>query len=104
MFFEDDVTPGSSPGLETFGGNVHFDVLSILVIEIAGTVPGAEFDVLNVLGDVTLSDSLDVSLLNPFSLSPGQSFEIIDVGGSLRAASSTWPRVGWSETSAARIF
>jgi|GEM_PF-3337731 len=83
VFFEDDVTPGSSPGLETFGGNVHFGVLSILEIEIAGTVPGSEFDVLNVLGDVTLGGTLDVSLLNPFSLSPGLSFEIIDIGGSL---------------------
>ena len=83
VYLEADVTPGSSPGLETFGGNVHFGVLSNLQIEIAGTVPGAEFDVLNVLGDVTLGGSLDVSLLNPFSLSPGQSFEIIDVGGSL---------------------
>jgi hypothetical protein len=83
VFFEDDVTPGSSPGLETFGGNVHLGVLSNLQIEIAGMVSGSEFDVLSVLGDVTLGGTLDVSLLNPFSLIPGQSFEIIDVGGSL---------------------
>ena len=83
VFFEGNVTPGASPGLENFGGNVHFGVLANLEIEIAGTVPGSEFDVLNVLGDVTLGGTLDVSLLNPFSLSPGQSFEIIDVGGSL---------------------
>jgi len=46
-------------------------VLSNLEIEIAGTVPGGEFDVLSVLVDVTLGGTLDVSLLNPFSRSPG---------------------------------
>ena len=33
-----------------------------------------------VTSDVTLGGMLDVSLISPFTLSPGQSFEIIDVG------------------------
>jgi hypothetical protein len=82
-FFEGDLRPGASPAEIDFGGDVVFGAVATLEAELGGTTPGSEFDVLNVMGDVTLGGTLDVSLLNPFSLSAGQSFEIIDVGGTL---------------------
>ena len=81
VFFEADVTPGTSPGIEMFGGNIHFGSVANLEIEITGLTPGIEFDQLIVSGDVTLGGTLDVLLLNSFTLTPGQSFEIVDVGG-----------------------
>jgi len=82
-FFEGDLRPGASPAEIDFGGDVVFGAGATLEAELGGTTPGTEFDVLDVLGDVTLGGTLDVSLLNPFTLSAGQSFEIIDVGGTL---------------------
>ncbi len=87
VFFEDDVTPGSSPGMETFGGNVHFGELATLEIEIGGSLPGSEFDVLDITGKAALGGTLDVSLLNLggglFAPSLGDSFEILNTDDGL---------------------
>ena len=63
VFFEADVTPGSSPGVETFGGNVFFGSLSTLEIEIGGTEFG-EFDRLEVAGVAGLGGTLQVELVD----------------------------------------
>jgi hypothetical protein len=57
-----------------------------------GGVPGTDFDQLLVTGDATLDGVLDVSLIAPFTPTPGQSFEIIDVGGSLSGIFSGLPQ------------
>lgn len=77
VFFEADVTPGSSPGLESFGGSVYFGVPASLVIEIAGTTPGTEFDRLEIAGVAELSGNLDVALLDGFNPSLGDTFAIL---------------------------
>ena len=64
VFFEADVTPGNSPGLETFGGNVHFGVLSTLEIEIGGTTPGLEYDRVEVDGVAQIDGTLRVELID----------------------------------------
>jgi hypothetical protein len=81
VFFEDDITPGSSPGLESFGGNVHFGALANLQLELGGTAQGSQYDALAIAGDATLAGTLDVSLVDDFTLSLGDSFEIIDITG-----------------------
>jgi hypothetical protein len=72
--------PGNSPAVTQFGGNLSFGPASMLEIELAGTEIG-EFDRSEVAGNVSLAGSLSVVLLSPFTLSLGNSFEIIDVGG-----------------------
>jgi hypothetical protein len=76
-----DLLPGASPGTMQFGGNLTMGPLTNLAIEIAGTGLG-QFDRLVVDGDAALAGALDVEL-DGFSLSLGQSFEIIDVAGAL---------------------
>ena len=56
------------------GGTVDFDL--------GGTGAG-EFDALTILGDVTLDGLLNVTLESGFSLSAGDSFDIIDVDGAV---------------------
>ena len=77
VFFEADITPGSSPGLETFGGNVHLGVLANLEIEIEGTSKGSQYDSLDISGLADLGGSLEISFLNGFLPSAGDTFEII---------------------------
>ncbi len=80
------VAPGDSAGVLTVGG-VSFDGSSTFAVELGGAdnsdPDNLEFDQLAVTGDASLDGTLDVSLLAAFTLSLGQSFEIIDVGGSL---------------------
>ena len=54
-----------------------------LEINLGGLVAGNEHDYLDIFGNVTLGGTLDVSLIDAFTLSPGQAFEIVDVGGLL---------------------
>jgi T5SS/PEP-CTERM-associated repeat protein len=76
------ISPGDSPGLTAVTGDFTINA-GMLEIEIGGLIQATEYDFLDVAGDVALGGTLDVSLIDPFTLSPGQSFEIIDVGGSL---------------------
>lgn len=52
-----------------------------LEMDLGGLVPGIEFDQLTVIGLVNPDGTLDISLHNGFSLSLGDSFEILDIGG-----------------------
>lgn len=79
------ISPGrrhapSTTELTTIDGNLT-DTFGTLVIELGGTSPGVTHDTIAVTGDVSLMTSLDVSLVNDFELQPGQTFEILDVGG-----------------------
>ena len=80
VVMENDFTPGSSPAEVDFGGDVVFGPAAALTIEIGGTLPGSQFDLLQIAGAATLDGTLDVSLLGGFTPSVGDSFEIIDVG------------------------
>lgn len=80
--FNGGYSPGDSPAAVTIENDLTFGAANILSIELAGLVEG-EFDSLQVGGDVTLDGLLDISLIDPYMLSPGQSYEIIDVEGSL---------------------
>ena len=62
---------------------------SALEIELGGTLAG-DFDQLSVSGDVDLtSGTLDVSLIDGFGLSHGQSFLFLLIGGSLQGGFSS---------------
>ncbi len=75
-----DLRPGNSAALVTYGGNVSFGGLASLEIEIGGLTPGSEFDVLDIVGSLTADGTLDVSLINAFTPSDGDSFDILNWG------------------------
>ena len=81
--FKAILAPGHSPGIITINGNYLQSAGSALNIELQGTNAATpEFDQLAVIGTVTLAGTLNVSLLTPFVLSPGDSFEFIHNDGS----------------------
>jgi fibronectin-binding autotransporter adhesin len=76
--------PGNSPGIVT-AASALFDSGSTiggptLLIELAGTTPGAQYDQLHVTGQLSLGGTLAVSLINGFTPSAGNSFDILDFG------------------------
>ncbi len=81
VIIESDLTPGFSPGLAAFGGDLQFGDAASLQIELAGLSPGAEHDRITVAGDADLKGLLDVALLGGFTLDLNQQFDIIDVEG-----------------------
>ena len=76
-FFEGDLQPGASPSETMFGGDVVLGAFSTTQIELAGTMPGSQFDRLAIAGDASIGGTLDVSLIDAFFPTPGDSFEII---------------------------
>ena len=63
-------------GIMQLGGSYAQADFATLEIDLGGTHPG-EFDQLQVAGDVSLSGTLDVSLIDGFDGASGQSFDII---------------------------
>jgi hypothetical protein len=88
VYFEADVTPGSSPALAAFDGNVGLGAASRLAIELGGTMLGSQYDSIAVAGELSLAGTLDVSLFNGFTPSAGQSFNILDWGSLVGTFSS----------------
>ncbi|MDC0936664.1 hypothetical protein OAS39_10285, partial [Pirellulales bacterium] len=52
-----------------------------LFIELGGTTPGTQYDLLTIAGDVTINGLLDVTALGGFVPAIGNDFELIDVAG-----------------------
>jgi T5SS/PEP-CTERM-associated repeat protein len=77
VYFEADITPGSSPGLAEFGSNVHLGPLANLEIELAGPVRGTQYDALDIAGAASLDGTLTAVLIDGFLALPGESFEIM---------------------------
>lgn len=71
------INPGQSPGILTIGQDATIGAGGRLLIELGGTILGENYDSLNVLGDVFLSGLLEVSLIDGFTLSANDSFEIL---------------------------
>jgi T5SS/PEP-CTERM-associated repeat protein len=71
------VSPGDSPGALHITGDYAQAAGGKLLIELAGTTPGSQYDQLLVTGKVTLDGTLQV-LLNGFSPIPGNTFQILD--------------------------
>ena len=62
--------PGNSPGVLDIDGDLTLGADGTLVIEIAGGIPGLEYDVLNVSGLLTFGGTLELVFLNEFLPSP----------------------------------
>ena len=87
------VAPGNSTGTIE-AGNVQFDAGSQFDVQLGGVNPG-EFDQLIANGNVTIGANVTINLtsINSFVPSPGQSFTLIDVAG----GNVTGEFDGWSD-------
>jgi hypothetical protein len=65
----------------SFGGDLVFGGAASLLMELAGIAPGTQFDRLVIAGSASLAGSLNVSLLNGYLPTAGNSFEIIATAG-----------------------
>ena len=77
------LAPGLSPGELTIDGNLTVDIDSELIIEIAGTTPGSQYDVLNVLGDATINGEIIFRFIEGFGPSQGQTFDFLNGTGTM---------------------
>ncbi len=82
------VAPGSAVGALHVNGNYTQATFGQLLIELAGTTPGTQYDQLLVSGTVALGGTLQVSLMNGFTPIIGNAFDILD-WGSLGGAFAT---------------
>jgi len=88
------VTPGSSIGRLTIDGDFTQAVGSVLRIEIGGTDPLTEHDVLIVTGAAQLNGTLAATLTGGFMPVPGDRFEVVTAtSGSGPLASADLPEV-----------
>jgi hypothetical protein len=84
------LSPGNgptSPGTLTLG-SLTLTSGSQTNIKLAGTAPGSQYDQIRSTGQLSLAGSLQVLLINSFTASPGQSFDIFD-GGTLSGTFSS---------------
>ena len=75
---------GNTTGFVLFE-EYHQSIGARIKFELGGPLPGVDFDQISITEEAGLSGSLSVSLLDNYTLSPGDSFEIINIDG-LRTA------------------
>jgi len=68
------ISPGNSPGILTINGNYTQTAFGAYVAELAGLTAGTGYDQLDVSGTANLDGTLDVSLINGFTVALGDSF------------------------------
>jgi hypothetical protein len=76
--FEHTYSPGASPATISFTGDPVFAATSRLTIELGGRTQGTQYDHLNVNGELTLSGTLRVLLIDNFQPIAGDEFDILD--------------------------
>lgn len=77
--FSDDYSPGNSAAAVGFE-NLSLEGPVDLWMEVGGLVQGAEYDHLDVSGDLFLDGTLDVTLISGFNPSLGDDFDLFDWG------------------------
>jgi hypothetical protein len=74
------LSPGNSPGILEITGDYAQNADGGLLVEIGGTDPGSEFDVLEVAGTASLAGELAVVLLEGYRPAMGDRFDILEFG------------------------
>ena len=73
-------SPGASPAQVAFDGNCDLTAAQWLVLELAGTARGAQYDGLDVDGELALGGRLHVELLDGFQPALGDRFDLLSWG------------------------
>jgi autotransporter-associated beta strand protein len=79
------LSPGNSPGFQSYGGNLTLGGTAIATFELGGTTRSSialtginYYDAINVTGALTLDGTINVSWFNGFSAANGDSFNLLD--------------------------
>lgn len=75
--FEGSYSPGNSPAAVSFE-NLALTANSRVDVELGGTTAGSQFDQLNASGELALDGVLRVSLIDGFTPTAGQSFDLLN--------------------------
>jgi hypothetical protein len=75
-----EISPGLSPGILTIRGNYPQDSTGVLNLELGGLIPDSTYDRLNITGNALLDGALNITAINNFTPSPGDSFRIMTYG------------------------
>jgi T5SS/PEP-CTERM-associated repeat protein len=94
LFNDGTVQIGQSPGTFTIDGGYQQGANGVLEIEIAGDVPGIDYDVLSVTGDAILDGTLQLVFLDAFIPGTQDVFTFLNVGGNLTGRFSAVRTVG----------
>jgi len=81
VMFLGGYSPGHSPGEAEFGGDLALGGGASLVMELAGSSRGAQYDAIHVDGTLALGGTLDVELLYGYTPSYGNTYDLLDWGG-----------------------
>lgn len=87
--FNGDLRPGNSPAKVSMGGDVEFGATATLQVELGGTTKGAGYDSLSIAGEAALGGGLDVKLIDGFTPTWGDSFEILTAAGGINGLFSS---------------
>ncbi|MBI5711486.1 MAG: hypothetical protein HZC42_14465, partial [Candidatus Eisenbacteria bacterium] len=71
------INPGTSPGILSIIGAAPLGSSSTINIELGGATAGTGYDRLAVSGAIALDGTLNISLINSFVPTPGQSFQVM---------------------------
>ena len=77
------LAPGDSPGVTEIQGNYELQSPAVVEIEIGGLLRGIEYDALDITGTSTLSGTLEITLINGFQGSIGDTFQLINSTGGI---------------------
>ncbi len=78
--YDGTFSPGNSPALITYGGDVVFGNLLTVNMEIGGLARGTQYDALNVAGKLTFGGTLNIVLINGWVPSLGDTYNLFDWG------------------------
>ena len=76
--FEGTFSPGASPGLVDFGGDVALGHDARLNLEIAGSTPGTQHDHLAIDGTLHAAGTLTIALLDGHTPQPGDTYNLFN--------------------------
>jgi hypothetical protein len=82
------LSPGTVPSIRSIGG-ILTENAGVLQLMIGGTNPGTDFDQLQVGGTTKLGGTLAVPLVNGFTPSVGQSFQVLTSVGNITGTFAT---------------
>lgn len=80
VFIEGDMSPGNSPGVSYYGGNLFLGSGSNTLFELGGEGFG-DYDKLVIDGNLSILGSMSVELWGMFQLGGGMNFLVAEVGG-----------------------
>ncbi len=78
VHFEGTFSPGNSPGLAEFDGDLIYGPTAVTILQLGGLLRGTEYDAINVAGEWALDGTLQVELINGFHPRHGDSFDLLN--------------------------